>query len=214
MHLSLSECQEYIAVRLKQAGGYPKTFPAKTIEEIHRYSGGIPRLVNVICDNAMISAYALDRKEIGPALIQEVADDLHLAGAVTRASIARTDTPARIETRTVVRAESIKPPQPVQLVKSQRGSISVEHLNGSTSGPVVPESFFISVREALVDAMGPMAHIVLTEHIRSMGVSFERFPHDKLGSLIDSVSREIFDVSIRESFRKSMSAKIRGLSRS
>jgi general secretion pathway protein A len=207
--LSQSECQEYIAARLRQAGGFPKTFPGKTIEEIHRYSGGIPRLVNVICDNAMISAYALDRKEIGAALIQEVADDLQLT---TRPTAAKRDVPARADLRLPARVEGAKP-QPVQLVKSQRGNVPVDYTNGISFGAVVPENFFSDVREALVDAMGPMAHIVLSEHVKSMGASLDRFPREKVGSLIDSVSREIFDVSVRERFCRHVSDKIRAFSR-
>lgn len=206
---SLSECQEYIAVRLKHAGGYPKIFPAKTVEEVHRYSGGIPRLINVICDNAMISAYALDSKEIGATLIQEAADDLHLTSAATRAAAVKKEISLRVEARTPARAESSIKLQPVQLVKSQRGSISLDHVNAPALGAVVGENFFASLREALIDAMGPMAHIVLADHIGSMGASPDRFPREKVGALIDSVSREIFDESIRERFRQSMSEKIR-----
>jgi type II secretory pathway predicted ATPase ExeA len=205
---SLSECQEYIAVRLKHAGGYPKIFSAKTVEEVHRYSGGIPRLINVICDNAMISAYALDSKEIDATLIQEVADDLHLTGAA-----AKKEVPLRVEARPPARVESIKL-QPVQLVRNQRGSMALDHASAPALGAVVAENFFASLRDALIDAMGPMAHIVLADHIGSMGASPDRFPREKVGALIDSVSREILDESIRERFRQSMSEKIRAFPRS
>ena len=79
--LSLSECQEYILSRIKCAGGAPTLFTVRSIEAIHHYSSGLPRLVNVICDNAMINAYALDRGQIDPLLVQEVAEDLHLSGS-------------------------------------------------------------------------------------------------------------------------------------
>jgi general secretion pathway protein A len=209
---SLSECQEYIALRLKHADGYPRIFSAKAIEEIHRYSGGVPRLINVICDNAMISAYALNSREVAPSLVQEVADDLHLAAHATRSSIAKKDVSLRVEPRMAVRAELAKP-QPVQLVKNQRGVSLVDHIHGPQPGAIVPETFFISMREALVEAMGPMAPLVMTEHIRSLGTSSDHFPFDKITSLIDSVSREIFNESNRDRFRQSMSDKIRGISR-
>jgi hypothetical protein len=88
-----------------------------------------------------------------------------------------------------------------------------DHANGAFLDTVVPENFFSDVREALVDAMGPMAHIVLTEHIKSMGASLDRFPRDKVSNLINSVSREIFDAAVRERFCRNLSDKIRGLSR-
>src|SRR4030095_12571002 len=85
--LSLSECQEYIANRLRHAGGGPGVFTPRAIERIHHYSGGIPRVINVICDNAMINAYALDKREIEPLIIQEVADDLSFSGVAFRPPI-------------------------------------------------------------------------------------------------------------------------------
>jgi type II secretory pathway predicted ATPase ExeA len=203
--LSLSETQEYIANRLRLAGGDSHMFPAKTVEEIHRYSAGIPRLVNVICDNAMINAYALDRKEIDAALIHEVTEDLHLNGPGRVASLKR-EAPARLDGRAPIRIESTKP-QPVQLVKVARGNFVSDHGTGNA----IPENFFSLFRDALVDAMGPMAHIVLSDHIKMAGESFDRFPRDKISGLIDSVSREIFDETIRERFRRQMSERIRAL---
>ena len=209
--LSLSECQEYIANRLKHAGGYPHIFPAKAVEEIHRYSAGIPRLVNVICDNAMISAYALDSKEVAPALVHEVAEDLHLTSA-NRSFGARRESSVRVDARMPIRAEGAKP-QAVQLVRVPRESVPGDHGSMRPMGGEVPENFLFSLREALVDAMGPMAQIVLSEHIRLIGESFDRFPRDKVDSLVDAVSREIFDESTREHFRRNMFERIKGLQR-
>jgi general secretion pathway protein A len=208
--LLLSECEEYITNRLKHAGGDPILFGPKAIEEIYQYSGGIPRLINVICDNAMINAYALDKKEIELALVQEVADDLWLSGTVTRLPAVRRDNIARAEPRILPRGEMAKP-QPVQLVKGNRAIAVADHAHGAPSFAVVSERFLAALREALVDAMGPMAHIVLAEHMKLLGHGLERFPRDKIGSLVESVSREIFDESIRERFRQSMSERIKGL---
>jgi general secretion pathway protein A len=206
--LSLSECQEYIASRLRHAGGNPQIFSSKAVEEIHRYATGIPRLINVICDNAMISAYALDKKEVEPPLIQEVADDLQLNGAASRMPATRRDGPVRLETRMHGRADSVKS-HTVQLVKSPRSNLPAEQAHTASMDEIVPESFFASLREALVDAMGPMAPIILAEQIHVSGVPASRFPRDKAGGLVDSVSREIFDESIRERFRREMFQRIK-----
>ncbi len=207
--LALSECQEYITNRLKHAGGNPILFGAKAIEGIHQYSGGIPRLINVICDNAMINAYALDKKEIELALVQEVADDLSLSGTVTRLPAIRRDSASRVEPRGSTRTEIVKP-QAVQLVKGNRSMAVADHANGILNFGVISEKFLATLREALVDAMGPMAHIVLSEHTKLLGYTLDRFPREKIGGLIESVSHEIFDESIRERFRHSMSERIRG----
>jgi general secretion pathway protein A len=208
--LSHSECEEYITNRLKYAGGDPILFGPKAIEAVYQYSGGIPRLINVICDNAMINAYALDKKEIELALVQEVADDLWLSGTVTRLPAARREGSARAEQRITTRAEMVKP-QPVQLVKGNRGVVVADHAHVTPTFGVVSEKFIAVLREALVDAMGPMAHIVLAEHAKLLGHALDRFPRDKIAGLIESVSREIFDESIRERFRHSMSERIKGL---
>jgi type II secretory pathway predicted ATPase ExeA len=208
--LSLQECREYIATRLKHAGGNPSLFGPKAIEGIHRYSGGIPRLINVLCDNAMINAYALDHKQIDPLLIQEAADDLALSVTAIQAPAMRRDNAVRIEAHAPARTELIKP-QAVQLVKGNRGTIVADHSNGTSLANVVAEKFFLSLRDALTDAMGPMAQIVLSEHIRLLCAAVDRFPREKVGSLIESVSREIFDESVREGFRQNMSEWIRRL---
>ena len=208
--LSLIECQEYIANRLEHAGGNPYVFPRKTVEEIYRYSGGVPRLVNVICDNAMINAYALNRKEIDSILIIEVADDLHLTAAGHRGGAARGDGPMRGESRIGARPDLLRP-QTMQLVKGARANGFVEPVNGTAASEVIPESFFSALCDALIDAMGPMARIVLAEHIKHAGVSAARFPRDKIAGLVDSVSREIFDESIRNQFRQHMSERMKRL---
>jgi general secretion pathway protein A len=207
--LSLSECQEYILNRLKYAGGNSGVFTVKAMEAVHQYSGGIPRLINVICDNAMINAYALDKREVAPVFIQEVADDLNLSVTPNRLSPIRREAAVRAEPRVVPRPESVKT-LPVQLVKSQaRSSLTVENQSHGAA-QVVPEKFFHELREALVDAMGPMAQIVLLEHVKLLGQSLEYFPREKVAGLIESVSREIFDDSIREKFRRSMSQRVKG----
>ncbi len=61
--------------------------------------------------------------------------------------------------------------------------------------------------------MGPMAHIVLAEHVKLLGASSDRFPREKIDRLVDSVSREIFDESIRARFRQNMSERISALQR-
>jgi len=77
--LSASEIGPYIDFRLK-AAGYDgnRLFRPDAVERIGFYSEGIPRLVNIICDNALLAAYADSRKEVSADLIKEVANDLRL----------------------------------------------------------------------------------------------------------------------------------------
>lgn len=208
--LSLNDCQKYIASRLKHAGGSIGVFAPRAIESIHHYSNGIPRLINVICDNAMINAYALDQRQIEPDLIKEVAEDLYLAMTVRTVSVRR-DVMPRVD-RPLPQTEIAKS-QSIQLFKSNRRGAVAVGLNGIANYRVVPQECFVWLREALLDAMGPMADIVLSEHVKLLGESLDHFAHDKINLLIDSVSQEIFDQSIRTRFRQSMSAKVNALQR-
>jgi hypothetical protein len=56
-----------------------------------------------------------------------------------------------------------------------------------------------------------MAKLILLDHIRLCGGSKESFPKMKLKSLLDSLSREIFDSTMKSQFQKAMSERIRGL---
>jgi len=76
------ELDEYIAERLALAGYTGKgIFKRSARREIHAVTGGVPRLVNVVCDGALLQGYARDQSVIGLDLIREVAADLGLGGA-------------------------------------------------------------------------------------------------------------------------------------
>ena len=73
------EVGAYINFRL-QSAGYERQdlFHPEAIRKIAAYSKGIPRLINVICDNALVTAFAGSQKTVSAALIREVAEDLDL----------------------------------------------------------------------------------------------------------------------------------------
>jgi general secretion pathway protein A len=75
--LGLKETKEYILYRLKRAGSRNlKIFDNGAIEEIYKYSTGIPRLVNIVCDNALLTGFSLDQKQIGKKIIRDVIRNL------------------------------------------------------------------------------------------------------------------------------------------
>jgi general secretion pathway protein A len=77
--LPRSELDRYIEFQLQAAGYHDgNLFDPAAITRIAFYSGGIPRLVNGICDNALLAAYRFARRQISPVLIDEVAKDMHL----------------------------------------------------------------------------------------------------------------------------------------
>ncbi len=87
--LSLAECSEYIARRIETAGGSPFIFTSKALEAIHSCSGGIPRLINILCDNGLITAYSMGEKRVSAAIIRDVADDRSLVSASEEAARAK-----------------------------------------------------------------------------------------------------------------------------
>ena len=76
--LSEKETKEYIVKRLRIAGAKEPIFTGKAIKEIYIKSGGIPRLINILCDNALLNGYALDQKLVDEKSVREVAKDLRL----------------------------------------------------------------------------------------------------------------------------------------
>jgi general secretion pathway protein A len=75
--LSEKETHEYIEHRLKIAGYKgPQVFANKATKMIWAYSDGIPRTINIICDNALLTGYSKDTKRIDSSIVQEVINDL------------------------------------------------------------------------------------------------------------------------------------------
>jgi type II secretory pathway predicted ATPase ExeA len=77
--LDAQETGAYIGARLRHAGGDPGTvFTREAVVEIHRRSRGIPRVINVVADNALTTGYALDERPVGRGVVAEVCTDLDL----------------------------------------------------------------------------------------------------------------------------------------
>src|SRR5580700_4682491 len=78
--LNLSETAGYIARRLQQAGSPDpsRLFPHPTVAAVHRHSRGTPRLINTICENALIAAYARQASSVTPDIIDGIASDFRL----------------------------------------------------------------------------------------------------------------------------------------
>lgn len=79
--LTERQTSEYVCRRLSMAGaGQQGIFTNEALSAVYRYSLGIPRLINTICENALIAGFALKQQHITPELIDEVAADFQLDG--------------------------------------------------------------------------------------------------------------------------------------
>ena len=85
--MSLPETRAYVAERLHAAGlRGPAPFPSPTLEEIHRVTQGVPRLINLLCDGCLMIGMNTNRKQIQLDILEEAATALGMN--------ARTDTSA------------------------------------------------------------------------------------------------------------------------
>ncbi len=75
--LSRDETASYIEHRLKVAGALGEVFDSGAKKEVYRLSQGVPRLINVICDRALLGAYASESRRINARLIRQAAAEVH-----------------------------------------------------------------------------------------------------------------------------------------
>ena len=77
--LSEDQTREYIAERLRIAGasGDP-IFSTKTIEAMHVYSMGIPRVINLLCEHSLVNGFVEQQRPIQPKIVEEVAHEFQL----------------------------------------------------------------------------------------------------------------------------------------
>lgn len=106
MPLNLRETAAYIAKRVSIAGGdSAHIFTREAVEAVYAHARGIPRTISVICDNALVSAFALDRKLVDADIVIDVCRDFdfaplaHPAVALDQPSVPRPAAPSVEEHR-------------------------------------------------------------------------------------------------------------------
>jgi hypothetical protein len=214
-----SEVDYYIRHRL-QIVGYdgPEIFTKDGIEAIWHYSGGTPRLINILCDTALAMACVAARKKVSPYMLMRAAGGLLLEQGSEAAKIGASEAgllrmkalPSRInqkrsETNGIETNSSDRPETPViPLRESDRMLMS----RIATKGPAVSLQFFDRMTHAATEAMGPMANRILGDQISALGESRHAFPQGKLAELILRVSGEILNETMRTHFQTKMIREI------
>lgn len=74
--LTRAEAIAYVRHRLRVAGAAGEIFTPAALRELHRLSGGIPRMINVIGDRALLGAFAREEHRVGPALVRAAAGEV------------------------------------------------------------------------------------------------------------------------------------------
>jgi general secretion pathway protein A len=218
--LSQREIEAFVLHRLRVAGcKKEELFSRDAIETIAAYSNGIPRTINILCDNALLIAYADSRNIVSTEIIHEAANDLGLDLHRHNSS------PNTSALTNSLRSEGIDPKSAsannTAIVTSSNGSgpsIAMEGNREATieasTGPsakivalqrdktIQERVFWNSLTNALTEAMGPMAPHVVNEQItRLNGRSLSRASAERV---VESVSSEVLHDILKGRFRKTM----------
>jgi general secretion pathway protein A len=96
--LSLEETAAYIAERVRIAGGVAHLlFTREAVMAIYERSGGIPRTISVICDNALVNGFAADVKPVGRDTVNEVCRDFAIGNQPAAAAAPAVSRPSAAE---------------------------------------------------------------------------------------------------------------------
>ena len=76
--LTENQTHAYVAERLRIAGASWPLFSLEALELIHRYSRGIPRVINLVCEHSLILAFVEQVRQVTPAIVESVSTDLEL----------------------------------------------------------------------------------------------------------------------------------------
>jgi general secretion pathway protein A len=85
--LSREETAQYVEHRLKVAGALGEVFDTAAKREVFRLSEGVPRLINVICDRALLGAYSAETRRVSRSLIKQASDEV--TGRADKVSLLR-----------------------------------------------------------------------------------------------------------------------------
>ena len=215
-----TEVDQYIRHRLDSVGySGPEIFTKEALEAIWQYSGGTPRLINILCDNTLAMACLKAKKKVSAYMVMKAAGGLLLepgleapkvfadAGFARMKTAAPRTSPRRSETNvgeSSVKNRAPSPPTPIPLRQSDRVKLS----RIATKGPAVSLQFFDRMTRAATEAMGPMANRIVVDQISALGESRQAFPQGKLAELILRISIEILNESMRDNFQRTMVREI------
>ncbi|MEW6331190.1 MAG: AAA family ATPase [Pseudomonadota bacterium] len=144
--LSSEETRGYIRHRLRVAGGEHELFTDDACEAVFVHSGGIPRLINLLCDLALVYAYAGQAAVVTGELIEQIVNDRAQHGALPVFS-------AAAETRVVPRL-SLKQ-TPTATAESMPEAVAMHGVRHAASARLVGETNLVTAPEAKAGESGP-----------------------------------------------------------
>jgi general secretion pathway protein A len=86
--LTIEETGQYIAHRLKIGGSDKNIFKPSAVKSVFDFSGGVPRLINIICDHALLTGYSRNMRQLDAKVIADCANELRIPAEKISASAA------------------------------------------------------------------------------------------------------------------------------
>jgi general secretion pathway protein A len=205
--LSDDDVIAFVNRRLEAAGYHKKDlFSPRALLEVARYSKGIPRLINVICDNALLISYAESKKTVGAEIIREVARDLRLE-ETSEIDHARSKYQVFANGKAAINGKYSFGFQHNTLSKVASESRPAAALNKparlvnvASAAARLPEDFVDAVTRALTEAMGPMAPYVIQQRLSRLGGP-PNISRESVKSFTELLASEILDSVLRDRFR-------------
>jgi len=111
------ETVDYIRHRCEKAGGGKDLFTEEACQQVFDATGGVPRLINLLCDTTLVYGYAEQREHVDARLVSDVAQDKQKGGLFAQKKTQ--DTPNR---PTVAVPTTVKPLQSVETTTARPGS--------------------------------------------------------------------------------------------
>ncbi|HEU4340108.1 MAG TPA: AAA family ATPase [Candidatus Binatia bacterium] len=218
---TVNEVEQYIRHRL-QVAGYtgPEIFAKEAAEAIWYYSSGTPRLVNIICDNSLAMACAAGKKKVSAYTVMKAASGLLLERGHAIPKIGVSEPPAKAKTpaaklsakRSETNGAEVKARRGLEAPTASPSAAPPEAASETDSKEApVPQEFLDFMTRAAIQAMGPMAQLVVSDQISALGESRDAFPEVRIGELIELVSREILNEAMRVRFQNEMFREIAAL---
>ena len=109
--LNQHETGDYISHRLKVAGTSRQLFKDSALSEIYEFSSGIPRLINIICDHALLTAYAKGMHQVDEKIIHECSEELRIPFQYSDKETAPEAAQGHVQNPTAIAQASVKAAQ-------------------------------------------------------------------------------------------------------
>jgi general secretion pathway protein A len=137
--LSSAETSAYVRHRLRVAGATREIFSNGALREIQRLSGGVPRLINIICDRALLGAFTEDRHAIAGSVVRRAAGEV----------FGKTFQPRWLPWVTASAAGIVAVASTILFVpRFVSSAVASDKLPAPAAAPAVPASSLVAVRNA------------------------------------------------------------------